>query len=157
MLDTLTQLVGTYGPLTVGLFVLLESAGLPLPGETTLLVAAATAGAQHRSIGAVIAVAAGAAIVGDAGGYWLGRRGGRPVLDDSGARIPTHNPQPPIHHVWGIHTLSDTGFCTSTPNHPLREILEASPHSKATPPALVRKPNGDRGPTLCISFRETSR
>ncbi len=85
MLDTLTQLVGTYGPLIVGLFVLLESAGLPLPGETALLVAAAAAGAQHRSIGVVIAVAAGAAIVGDAGGYWLGRRGGRPVLEHYGA------------------------------------------------------------------------
>ncbi len=85
MLDTLTQLVGTYGPLIVGLFVLLESAGLPLPGETALLVAAAAAGAHHRSIGAVIGVAAGAAIVGDAGGYWLGRRGGRPFLEHYGA------------------------------------------------------------------------
>jgi undecaprenyl-diphosphatase len=84
MLDTLTTLITTYGPLIVALFVLLESAGLPLPGETALLVAAAAAGTGQLPIGVVIAVAAGAAIAGDAGGYWLGRRGGRPFLERHG-------------------------------------------------------------------------
>jgi membrane protein DedA with SNARE-associated domain len=80
MLNTLTHLVATYGYLVVALCILLESAGLPLPGETALLVAAAYAGAGHLQIGAVIAVAALAAIVGDAGGYWLGRKGGRAFI-----------------------------------------------------------------------------
>ena len=84
MLEALTQLFAAYGLLIVGLCVLLESAGLPIPGETALLVAAAAAGAGRLPIVAVIAVAAGAAIVGDAGGYWFGRRGGRPFLERHG-------------------------------------------------------------------------
>lgn len=84
MLNTLTQLVATYGYLVVGLFIVLESAGVPLPAETVLLVAAAAAGAGHLRLGILIAVAAGAAIVGDAGGYWLGRRGGRAFLERYG-------------------------------------------------------------------------
>ena len=35
----------------------------------------------HYSIEAVIAIAALAAIVGDNVGYWLGRKGGRPLLE----------------------------------------------------------------------------
>lgn len=55
-----------------------ESAGLPLPGETSLIAASALA-AHHGSVSLVpiIAVAAIAAIVGDNVGFALGRRGGR--------------------------------------------------------------------------------
>jgi membrane protein DedA with SNARE-associated domain/membrane-associated phospholipid phosphatase len=84
MLTTLTQLIATYGYVIVAVFILLESAGLPLPGETALLLAAAAAGTGQLSIGVVIVVAALAAIVGDAGGYWLGRKGGRPLLERYG-------------------------------------------------------------------------
>jgi membrane protein DedA with SNARE-associated domain/membrane-associated phospholipid phosphatase len=84
MLTTLTQLIATYGYIIIAVFILLESAGLPLPGETALLLAAAAAGTGQLSIGVVIAVAAIAAIVGDAGGYWLGRTGGRPLLERYG-------------------------------------------------------------------------
>jgi membrane protein DedA with SNARE-associated domain/membrane-associated phospholipid phosphatase len=84
MLTTLTQLIAAYGYVIVALFILLESAGVPLPGETALLLAAAAAGTGQLSIGVVIAVAAIAAIVGDAGGYWLGREGGRPLLERYG-------------------------------------------------------------------------
>ena len=84
MIDTLTRLVASYGYLVVGMFILLESAGVPLPGETALLVAAASAGAGQLRIGVVIGVAAVAAIIGDAGGYWLGRLGGRPFIERYG-------------------------------------------------------------------------
>ncbi len=84
MLEALTQLFAAYGLLIVAVCVLLESAGLPIPGETALLVAAAAAGAGRLPILEVIAVAAGAAIVGDAGGYWVGRRAGRPLLERHG-------------------------------------------------------------------------
>jgi membrane protein DedA with SNARE-associated domain len=67
------------------LFVLvaLESAGVPLPGETALIAAAilATPKQGHYSIVTVIAVAACAAIVGDNIGYWIGRTGGRNLLE----------------------------------------------------------------------------
>jgi membrane protein DedA with SNARE-associated domain len=68
-----------------GLFVLfaliaIESAGIPLPGETALVAAGVLAARGHFDIVAVIAVAAAAAIVGDNVGYWIGRIGGRKLL-----------------------------------------------------------------------------
>ena len=77
----LTLLVATYGLWAVALFVAIESMGVPVPGETMLLVAAVYAGATYRlSIVAVIAVAAVAAIAGDNLGYLLGRLGGERLL-----------------------------------------------------------------------------
>jgi membrane protein DedA with SNARE-associated domain len=61
-----------------------ESAGLPLPGETALLTAGVLAGTGRLSLPFVIAVAIVAAVAGDTLGYWLGRRGGRPVLAHRG-------------------------------------------------------------------------
>src|SRR2546425_864059 len=84
MSTTLTTLIASYGYIIVAVCIMLESAGLPLSGETALLLAAAAAGAGQLSICLVIAVAAIAAIVGDAGGYWLGREGGRPLLERYG-------------------------------------------------------------------------
>ncbi len=57
-----------------------ESAGLPLPGETALIVAGGLSAAGHLSLVSVILVAALAATTGDMLGYWIGRRGGRRVL-----------------------------------------------------------------------------
>jgi membrane protein DedA with SNARE-associated domain len=65
-------------------FVGAESAGLPVPGETSLIAAAVLASQGHLSIQLVIAVAAGAAIVGDNLGYLFGRRGGRWLLTRTG-------------------------------------------------------------------------
>ncbi|HEV7950474.1 MAG TPA: VTT domain-containing protein, partial [Glaciihabitans sp.] len=84
VIDTLTRLIATYGYLAVGILILLESVGVPLPGETALLAAAAAAGTGQLWIGGVIGVAAVAAIVGDGGGYWLGRLGGRPFIERYG-------------------------------------------------------------------------
>ena len=57
-----------------------ESAGLPVPGETALLAAGVLAGTGQLALGAVIAVAAAAAILGDNLGYAVGLRGGRRLL-----------------------------------------------------------------------------
>lgn len=57
-----------------------ESAGLPLPGETALIVSGGLAAAGQLSLPAVIAVATIAAIIGDMIGYTVGRRGGRKLL-----------------------------------------------------------------------------
>jgi undecaprenyl-diphosphatase len=61
-------------------FVFAESAGVPVPGETALIAAGLLAGTGHLSLPIVIAVAAGAAMLGDNLGYVLGRRGGRKLL-----------------------------------------------------------------------------
>ena len=72
----LTGLLESYGYVVLFLLVALESLGIPLPGETALVTAAAFAAAGHLSISWVVATAAVAAIVGDNGGYWIGREGG---------------------------------------------------------------------------------
>jgi membrane protein DedA with SNARE-associated domain len=61
--------------------VMIESFGVPLPGETALIVFAVLASQGHYDIVAVIAVAAAGAILGDNLGYWLiGRKGGRALF-----------------------------------------------------------------------------
>ncbi len=77
----LTQLVATYGVWAVLFFVAIESMGVPVPGETILLVAAVYAGATHQlSIALVIAAAAAGAVAGDNLGYLIGRQGGERLL-----------------------------------------------------------------------------
>jgi membrane protein DedA with SNARE-associated domain len=77
----LSSALSSLGYLAVALFVGIESIGIPLPGETMLITAAAYAGATHRlNIVAVIAVAAAAAIVGDNIGFGVGWFGGYPLL-----------------------------------------------------------------------------
>ena len=71
----------SYGLVLLFAVVAAESAGVPLPGETALIAAAILAAQGHYSIVAVIAVAASAAIIGDNGGYWIGRTGGRVLLE----------------------------------------------------------------------------
>jgi len=63
------------------LVVMLESFGIPLPGETALILFGVLASKGDYDIAWVIAVAAAAAIVGDNLGYWLiGRLGGRALF-----------------------------------------------------------------------------
>jgi membrane protein DedA with SNARE-associated domain len=83
-LTYVTTLIADYGLVLVFLLVFLESAGLPfLPGEIALITAAVAAqpSNHHFSIVDVIAVAAFAAASGFATAYWLGRKGGRRLLE----------------------------------------------------------------------------
>jgi membrane protein DedA with SNARE-associated domain len=71
-----------YGYWTVFFGILLENAGIPLPGETILIVASVLARTKHElSIADVAVIAVLAAITGDNLGFALGRYGGRPLLD----------------------------------------------------------------------------
>jgi len=74
-------LVQHYGLFALFVIVMLESGGVPIPGETALIAAGIFASRGRLDITAVIAVAAIAAIVGDNIGYWIGRTGGRRLLD----------------------------------------------------------------------------
>ncbi|MFN2629313.1 MAG: DedA family protein [Gaiellaceae bacterium] len=61
--------------------VMLESFGIPLPGETALIAFGILASKGDYSIGWVIGLAAAGAIIGDNLGYWLiGRLGGRALF-----------------------------------------------------------------------------
>jgi membrane protein DedA with SNARE-associated domain len=79
-----TGLVHHYGLVALFLIVMLESGGVPLPGETALVTAAIYASQGHLNIVEVIVVAAAGAIIGDNLGYWAGRLGGRRVLEHFG-------------------------------------------------------------------------
>lgn len=79
----MTSLVHDYGLIALFLIVMLESGGVPLPGETALVAAGVFASQGELNIVEVIAVAAAAAIIGDNLGYWAGRTGGRTLLERS--------------------------------------------------------------------------
>jgi membrane protein DedA with SNARE-associated domain len=84
----LVSLLQHYGYGAVALVVMLESAGVPLPGETVLVAASVYAGRTHElSIEGVVLAAAGGAIVGDNIGYWIGRELGAPLLYRFGPAI----------------------------------------------------------------------
>jgi len=78
-----THLLEQYGLILLFAAVAIESAGVPIPGETTLIVAAYLARPEqhHFSLLSVIIVASIAAIIGDNIGYWIGRTGGRKLLN----------------------------------------------------------------------------
>ena len=74
---SLSHLIATYGYAAVFVFVAAESLGIPLPGETVLILAGTYAGHTHKlNPWAIFAVAAAAAIIGDNIGYWIGDKGG---------------------------------------------------------------------------------
>ena len=69
-MHAVAHLVHAYGLLVVAGFIGLEALGIPLPGETALIVGAVIAGHSHElSIVEVIPVAALASIAGRAIGY----------------------------------------------------------------------------------------
>jgi membrane protein DedA with SNARE-associated domain len=75
---------------TVALLIGLESMGVPLPGEATLISAALLASAGVVDPFGVAAAGIGGAVVGDSLGYLIGRRGGRSLLTKLGNRFPRH-------------------------------------------------------------------
>ena len=75
------SLVQDYGLVILFVLIAMESAGVPLPGETALITAGVLAARGDMDIVEVIVVAAAAAIIGDNVGYWVGRLGGRRLLE----------------------------------------------------------------------------
>jgi membrane protein DedA with SNARE-associated domain len=84
LLGLFIHVPASLGYIVVGLLIGGESAGIPLPGETSLIAAAVLAAQGHLNIAVVIVIAAAAAIVGDNIGYLIGRRGGRWILTRPG-------------------------------------------------------------------------
>jgi hypothetical protein len=80
MFASILSVAHNLGYPTLVLLVMLESSGVPLPGETALITAAVLASQHRLQIEHVIALAAAAAIAGDNAGYLIGRKGGRWLL-----------------------------------------------------------------------------
>src|SRR5437879_8581599 len=86
--SSLIRLIQVHGPWITSVVVALESAGVPLPGQTILVAAALLAAATNQlDIAVVVAAAAAGAIVGDGIGYTVGRRFGMPLLRKYGRYI----------------------------------------------------------------------
>jgi membrane protein DedA with SNARE-associated domain len=70
------HLIQEYGYVIVALLVAAENLGLPLPGESALITAAAFAAHGGLWLPGVIIASTTGTIVGGSGGYWIGRAGG---------------------------------------------------------------------------------
>ena len=86
-LAELQGLLGRWGYLVIFAGMLLENAGLPLPGETITLLGGYAAGSGQLHVLGVMAAAAGGAVIGDNIGYWIGRRLGWRLLLRVGALL----------------------------------------------------------------------
>ena len=81
-LDLLRGALVHYGYWAVAALLLLENAGLPLPGETILLLASFLAYSERElALPWVIVVGTVATTLGGELGFALGRRGGRPLIE----------------------------------------------------------------------------
>src|SRR3712207_2052345 len=79
-MEQVLSLIEHYGYLVVFFGVMLESTGVPLPGETILLASGFLAQRGHLHLGDAIVFGILGAVVGDQIGYWVGREGGRPFV-----------------------------------------------------------------------------
>jgi membrane protein DedA with SNARE-associated domain len=80
-----TAIVDAIGYPAAGLGILIESAGIPFPGEVMLLAAAAWSAARNHSIVLVILFGFLGSVAGADIGYYLGYRGGRPFIERFGS------------------------------------------------------------------------
>src|SRR5918912_3967083 len=79
-MDRVLSLIEHYGYLVVLFGVMLESMGVPLPGETILIAAGVLVQRGHLDLSYAIAFGILGAVLGDQIGYWVGREGGRPFV-----------------------------------------------------------------------------
>src|SRR5260370_6744893 len=87
MLSALLSYFARYGYWVVFFGVMLENAGLPVPGETILLAAGFFAAQGHFHLWTVMAIAAFGAMLGDNAGYVIGHKIGRTALERYGRYV----------------------------------------------------------------------
>ena len=87
LLGLLEPWVREYGVAAVFLILMLESFGMPLPGESLLIVASILAGRGELSLIAVFLAAWAGAVTGDSIGYLIGRKLGGALLRRYGGMV----------------------------------------------------------------------
>jgi membrane protein DedA with SNARE-associated domain len=87
VLHSLEPTLNNYGYLAVAGLVLLEDFGVPVPGETVLILGAVYAGAGRLNIVLVGLLGFVAAVIGDNIGFAVGHFGGRPLVERYGRYI----------------------------------------------------------------------
>lgn len=82
VIETIRHFLLAWGYWAIALGLLLENMGVPVPGETILILASVVA-YNHGELRLpwIIVVGTIAATTGDNTGYWIGRKGGRPLLE----------------------------------------------------------------------------
>jgi membrane protein DedA with SNARE-associated domain len=80
-LDILLSNLYPWSYLIIGAGVMIENAGIPVPGETIMVAASILSSTGQLDPYMVIFSGATGAIIGDNIGYWAGRIGGRKILD----------------------------------------------------------------------------
>src|SRR4051812_44302834 len=82
LFEVLRVFFDQYGYWTIALALLLENAGIPVPGETVLLFASFLAySEQTLHLPYIILIGIVACTIGDNVGYAIGKHGGRPLLE----------------------------------------------------------------------------
>jgi membrane protein DedA with SNARE-associated domain len=79
-LETMQEIARQYGYWSVFLGIMLENTGIPLPGETIVVVGGFLAGSGELNYWLVLGCAIAGAVLGDNFGYWIGFYGGWPLL-----------------------------------------------------------------------------
>ena len=79
-MDQILSLIGQYGYLVVFFGVMVESVGIPFPGETILIAAGFLVHQGTLDLSETLAFGVLGTIVGNQIGYWAGREGGRPFV-----------------------------------------------------------------------------
>ncbi|MCL4557073.1 MAG: DedA family protein [Deltaproteobacteria bacterium] len=86
-IDTLLYDLYPWSYAIIGMGVMIENAGIPVPGEAIMLAAGILSASHRLDPCLVIISGAGGAVIGDNIGYWLGRFGGRRLIDYAAKRI----------------------------------------------------------------------
>jgi membrane protein DedA with SNARE-associated domain len=87
VLHSLEPTLDHYGYLAVGGLVLIEDFGIPVPGETVLILGAVYAGTGRLNVVLVGLLGFFAAVLGDNIGFAIGHFGGRPLIQRYGRYI----------------------------------------------------------------------
>ncbi|HEX2666783.1 MAG TPA: DedA family protein [Gammaproteobacteria bacterium] len=92
-MELLLRYLSDYGYPTLFLVVLLESFGIPGPGQALLIAAALLAAHGKLNIVAVLVTAVTATTLGGCIGYWIGTRGGRRLILRFGRYVRIGEPE----------------------------------------------------------------
>lgn len=87
VLHALEPTLNHYGYLAVLVLVMIEDFGVPVPGETVLILAAVYAGAGRLNIVLVALLGFLGAVIGDNIGFAIGHFGGRPLVERYGRYV----------------------------------------------------------------------
>ena len=82
IISIIREFIVAWGYWAVAAGLLLENSGVPVPGETILILASVFAYNRHElRLPWIIVVGTVAATCGDNVGFWIGHKGGRPLLE----------------------------------------------------------------------------